>query len=43
MHQSCNDLHYEIKLCGFAPAQIHVIFPSFRKMQSETSYKQVLL
>lgn len=43
MHQTCKDLHHEIKLYGFAPAQIHVIFLSFHKMQSETSYKQVLL
>lgn len=43
MHQSCNDLHYEIKSYSFAPAEIHVIFLSFHTKQSETSHKQVPL
>lgn len=43
MHQSCNDLHYEIKLYGFVPAQIHVIFLSFHKMWSETSYNSLVM
>lgn len=43
MHQSCNDLHYEIKFCGFAPAEIHVIFLSFHKTQSETSQASVVV
>lgn len=43
MHKSCNNLHYETNFHGLAPAEIHMIFLSFHKKQSETSDKQVPL